>query len=301
MFYPPVYSALRFIIAQVVHVAQYFLPAVQYSPRGEYLSRRASPTLGGEEEVRTMTTAPLRRSFSVGRLILWFLVLLLLAVLGTAALSGMVPGLSALVGATSARDLGVEATPADFDAVVQRIGYRLENQPAAAERSGYKHTYSGRMTLDQTFTEAELSALLTFNHVNWWALNDVQIRVHEDGVVEASTVVRTDYVPWEQIPQSVSRYLPSVLPAEVPVYLKGRLDVLGPQTVNLSLQKLELGRIPVPASALSPESQQRASDFLNQRIRAIPGFAIQSLTFADGKVRFQGTFPKEFKRVAVGQ
>lgn len=250
-----------------------------------------------------MITAPVRRSFSWGRFALWLVVLLILAVLGVVAWSGMMPGLSSLVGASSARNLGVAATPADFTAAVQRMGYQLNNQPAAAEadRPRYRHSYSGKMTVDQSFTSAELSALLTYNHVSWWALKDVQVKVGEGGAVEAAAIIRTDYIPWDQVPASVSRHLPKVLPAEVPVYVKGRLDVLGPQTVNLSVQKLELGRIPVPASALSAESQARASDFLNQRIRAIPGFTIQSLTFSDGKVRFQGTFPREFKRVAVGQ
>ena len=61
----------------------------------------------------TMQT-PSGRRFPVGRTILLLLTLMLLAAVGAVAMTGMVPGLSRLVGATEPRNLGVTPTSVDF-------------------------------------------------------------------------------------------------------------------------------------------------------------------------------------------
>jgi len=240
---------------------------------------------------------PTRRRFSFGKfLLLLILFVLLLAVLAI-GMTGVIPGLSRLVGATTARDLGVKATPADFQNVTSRMQYTLDNQPAATDPSKYRKVYTGKKPVDQVFTSEELSALLTYNHVTWWPLKDVQVKAHADGTMEVAALLITKHVPWQEFPSSITNHLPKFMPDHLPVYVKGRIDRVGPTEVSLGLERVELGRLPVPG--IGAGSNAQATRYVNDRIRSIPGFTIEELSYQDGKVRFQGTFPESFKRVAI--
>jgi len=244
---------------------------------------------------------PPRRRLTTGKVV-WLLVLLLLigAVL-LLAMTGLVPGVSRLVGATSSRNLGVTATRADFSRVVKDLGYQLNNVPEATDPARYRKVYSGQVKVDREITQEELSALLTFNHVTWWPMQNVQVKVHADGAMEVALEVLTNNISFENAPSSLLRYVPKALPDVVPVYIKGRLDVVGPKQVRLDVDRLELGRIPLPSGILSAENQQLATDYVNGRIRGIPGLTIEKIGYQDGKVQFKGTFPKEFKRLPLTQ
>ncbi|HYF90842.1 MAG TPA: hypothetical protein VD969_01210 [Symbiobacteriaceae bacterium] len=240
-----------------------------------------------------------RRRWTAGKVIVLLVLLLLVGAVVLLGLTGLVPGVSKVVGASSARNLGVKATPADFARVVTGLGYQLDNLPNAQDPAQYRYAYSGQMNVDREFTQEELSALLTYNHVSWWPLQNVQVKVHADGVMEASLGAITKNISFENMPSSILQQLPKALPDIVPVYVRGRMDVVSPTKVALNIQRIELGRIPMPKGLLSAENQRKATDYVNQRISNIKGLSIQQLLFQDGKVRFKGTFPKGFKRQPI--
>ncbi len=237
-----------------------------------------------------------RKPFSAGRVILWLLLLLVLLGLFLLGRTGLVPGLSAAVGAAKPRDLGVRPAPEQFAAVVERLGYGLQNDPTATDPTAYQKVYAGQMRVDQVLTESELSSLLTYNHVSWWPFSEVQLKVHENGTLEASLNVITQNIPWEQVPEGILRQLPDRIPASVPVYLKGRLEPLGGARFQAEIERLEVGRVAVPDSVVN---DQTVTEFINGRAAAIPGFAVESLTFQDGQLHFSGTFPQSFTRVPI--
>ncbi|MFZ5828271.1 MAG: hypothetical protein ACOY94_28530 [Bacillota bacterium] len=242
---------------------------------------------------------PRRRGFSVGRAILLLVVVILLAGLFLIGRTGLVPGLSQLLGAAEPRDLGVRPTSQEFTAVLERVGYTLDNKPEAANMSGYRKVYQGKKQVDQDLTESELSALLTYNHVTWWPLSNVQLKVHEDGTMEASLSLITRNIPWEMAPESLLRQLPDRLPEQVPIYLKGRLDVVGPTQFATEIERLEIGRVAVPDSVLTTENKRLLTNLVNDRARGIPGFSVERIDYQEGKLHFKGTFPESFRRVPV--
>ena len=183
--------------------------------------------------------------------------------------------------------------------MVTRIGYQLDNQPTVTDPSRYRKVYTGRMELDQTFTNEELSSLLTYDHVTWWPLQQVQVRTGGDGTMEVSAALITANIPWAEFAASVRTYLPKVMPERLPVYLKGKVDVVGLTEVRLDLDRVEVGRVPLPDSLLTAEGQAQATRYVNDRIRAIPGLTIRELTYQEGQVRFQGTFPESFRRASI--
>lgn len=247
-------------------------------------------------------TQPKRRRVTAGKVIVWLILLLILLVFWFVARSGFVPALARLVGADKPRDLGVTSTPAHATAVIQALGINLDSPPGATSPADYQKVYSGQVAIDQDFTESEVSALLNYSHVSFWAVKDAQVKIHADGTMEAALTVRTSELtirPDGDVPTGIMRYLPAVLPAELPVFVKGRLDVVGPQQIRTDIQALEIGRVSVPASVAGGDAESRANQYINDRLRNIPGLSIQEITFQDGKAHFKGTWPKEFRRIPL--
>ncbi|HWI60362.1 MAG TPA: hypothetical protein VNT75_00845 [Symbiobacteriaceae bacterium] len=245
---------------------------------------------------------PRRPRLTLGKVVLLLLLALLLVALWFVARSGFVPGLAKLVGADEPRDLGITATPAQAAAVVKNLGIRLESLPAATDPATVRKVYAGQVSIDQAFTESDVSALLSYNHVSYWAVKDAQVKIHADGTLEAAAIVRAGQFTLRRdgdVPTGIMRYLPAVLPDELPVYVKGRIDRVGPQQVGLDIQALEIGRVTVPTYVASGEAEARANQYINDRLRNIPGLSIQELSFQDGKAHFKGTWPKEFRRVPL--
>lgn len=251
-----------------------------------------------EPGARTIRS-PRRTGLTFMRIAGLTLLVLLVAALFLLGRTGLVPGLSKVVGADRPRDLGVRPTEQEFAAVLKRIGFTLQNQPAATLPGSFRKSYQGKMEVDQALTESELSALLTFNHVSWWPLSDVQLKVHEDGTIEASLSLVTRNIPWEQVPAGILSQLPDKLPEQVPIYLKGRLEPVGPSRFTTEIERLEVGRLALPASILSQENQRHFTNFINDRAAGINGFTVESLQYAEGRLHFKGTFPESFTRVAV--
>lgn len=90
-----------------------------------------------------------------------------------------------------------------------------------------------------------------------------------------------------------------MMPDQLPVYVKGRLNVVGPQQIQTDIQALEIGRVKVPAAVAGGDAAARATQYINDRLRNIPGLSIQELSFQDGKAHFKGTWPKEFRRISL--
>lgn len=239
------------------------------------------------------------KRLSAGKIIGFGLLLLLLLGLFWIGRTGLVPGLSKVVGAASPRDLGVRSTVEESRAVRERLGFTMNNRPEATDISAYKKVYAGQIQVDQEFTQSELSALLNFERVSWWAVKDVQIKIHDDGTLETSLNLSTAFIPWDQVPVSILRQLPEKLPAQVPIYVKARLDAVGPQEFKVDVDRMEVGRVAVPESLLGSEAQQGLTDLVNARAAGIPGFSVESLTYSEGKVRFKGTYPQSFDRVPI--
>lgn len=137
-----------------------------------------------------LAVPPKRRRITAGKVILWLILLLVLVALWFVARSGFVPALAKLVGADRPRDLGVVSSPAEATAVVQKLGIKLDSPPAATNPAGYRKTYAGQVAINQDFTESEVSALLTYNHVSFWAVKNAQVKIHADGTLEAALTLR---------------------------------------------------------------------------------------------------------------
>ena len=243
------------------------------------------------------------------RRVLWILAGVIAAgVIGVAfvlAWSGMAPGLSALVGADRARDLGVHYTAVNRQQALSKSGVSFEPDDGFSDRSVLKDSSVSvpatqgpdqPQWIDTRFTQEELSAVLNHDASRWLPLRDMQLRLSDD-TIEVSGLLVMDEVPkfldklgrraYSESDLARIAYYVDKLPTLVPVYVKAAGAVRN-GILNLALRELEIGRLSLPIDTLA----KHVSTSIRETIRRTDHFAIDSAIPQDGLIAFSGILPK---------
>lgn len=213
---------------------------------------------------------------------------------------GLLPGLSQVFGSDKPRDLGVTFTPQDLKNADEKRGTKftfLEN--SASEKESLK--FSGQKSGSVNLTSAEISALMDRGARSWkyYPLDKAQIKIHEDGTIELSGLLRLDRLAGfararnysqQQVQGILGKF--AWLKSNPAIYLKGRLSVTD-NKVDAQLQEAEIGRLSLPQNLLA-QNKENINLFLGEdQIRQTPGLSVNSLNFRNGQMFFNGTYPQE--------
>ncbi len=247
-----------------------------------------------------------RRGCGCGGLVAVIIVILVvvIAVAGLGYL-GIVPGVAGLFGSAGARDLGVRFTPADLASYNAKGLTRVTALPAGTA-PGDSMEIGGSVPVKASFTSEELTAVAAEREKQWayWPVTGLQVKIGQDGTVEASGILRVDraygYAAAVGLPASgVNQALQALkfVGGNPPVYIRGTGSVTNGK-VNLDVQQLEIGRLSVPGSILVQETGVAASA-VEQVLRAT-GMQANSVTFAGGQVNYDGSKP-ETRGLSAGQ
>jgi hypothetical protein len=228
------------------------------------------------------------------RLLLFVLMLALLAVALLGYL-GFVPVLATVFGSDRPRDLGVTWTQADLASARAKTGVRLESLPASTAAAS-SLVYEGQRAVNASFTGAELTALLNSSSWRYTPLQQVQIRIGDDGVIEGSGIVLLDRVDGyaaatglsnKDVDAVLSRF--SWVKTNPPVYFRAKAQVANGRLTG-EIYELVVGRLPVPGNLIDQYSANAAS-FLQERFARIPGLRADQVTFSGGQMQLRGTLP----------
>jgi len=212
---------------------------------------------------------------------------------------GFVPGLSAVLGANKAKNLGIKYTDADKITAVEKLQVKYGQLSANASEKGL--VLKGFHPVDKFFTSQELTALADTRQKQFglFPFKNVQIRVNPDGTVEGSGILEfntaLDYlqqlgVPLDQVNKAIDKF--KILRGELPVYLKVSGGVVN-NTSNIIVQSAEIARIPIPQALVNqygPSLNNLVEDIVAQRK---PHYDIKSLKVEEGKIHFVGSSPDE--------
>lgn len=237
----------------------------------------------------------------ITRLLVALIVIAVVVVLALGFL-GVVPGVSRILGADKPRDLGVTYTEADFNSFMAKNHVKrvvLDSAPTAQA----SWVLQGSQTVTTTFTDKEITARLA--KAEGWVLDpftDVQVKIAQDGVVEASGIVHVDRLrayatatgvsqdEIDTIAKGVDKYrIPKGL---FPVYAKGTLSITD-NNLDINLSGLMIGKIPV-AEVLYRGAKSSFESFVHERLTSggYGNLSVKALSFANGKMSFSGTLPK---------
>jgi len=136
-----------------------------------------------------------------------------------------------------------------------------------------------------------LSLLQKWNTAKSPIENGFQMRINSDDTVELSGLLnraRLSTALSEAKIEGTSVYssLLSFMPAQVPFYVKGRVNVEN-NRVDLTAGEFEIGRMPLPVGESMVKSLEKWIE--NQ----ISGMHVELLSFHKGKMNVKGSFPSE--------
>ncbi len=226
-------------------------------------------------------------------------VFVLLLVFGL-SLMGIVPIFSSLWGA-GPKDLGIRYTKEDSSAARQKSGgteiISLPKNTAASDDFRLEGKKDARFTMDSK----ELTA--HSNNRPWknYPVKNVQIKIHEDGSIEASAMlIISKGIPYamglgyseKQIKDAMQKY--AIPPFEVPIYVFGRGSVKN-DSVSVNAGTVKIGAVSVP-SGIVAQANKEAESVLNDVIRKnSQAFHAEEVSFNKGKMTFVGQVPmKEY-------
>jgi len=213
---------------------------------------------------------------------------------------GLIPVVSRIFGSDKPRDLGVTFIQEDFNSGMAKTGkeYVLLPSDLSPEES---LKYSGTRVVKTSFTDKELTALTHNRPWKYYPVKDVQLKIHEDGMVEASGVILVDRiipglkafgVDSDQAESVMTRL--DFLKTNPPFYIKGTGSIINNE-LDLDIKNLEIGRLPVPSWFFGGENSSVSMvdviNFIEARLKTISGLSIKSLTLKEGKLFFDGTLP----------
>lgn len=243
--------------------------------------------------------------------------IVLVAVLALGYL-GYIPGLSDVMGANKPRDLGVTYTQADKDAA--RAKSQIEYTTLPANETGKSIQYSGVRPVNNSWSSAEMTALMNNRPWKYWPIKNVQLKINSDGTAELSGIVMRDklqgYGAGIGAPAEVADTIVKFLPPAPAFYLKGKAALTNNNVSTFDIQSAQLGKVSIPTSTLlsfgkfNLASHALANDiagelnkysgkkeavvnFINERLSAVSGFFTKSAHFQDGKLFFDGTLPEK--------
>lgn len=239
----------------------------------------------------------MKKTLKVVLSFLGFLIFLIVAVL---AYFGFVPGLSGVMGSSKPRDLGIQVSEVAYKEGLERSGVvhkaLMPSEVKTVNGMPMGIVHIGKHDAKVSFTSQELTSAA--NRVKWvqFPFRDVQIRINDDGIGEASGVLVFDKIKPYLNSLGVSNSdinkglevakLPSF---DMPFYVKVSGGVVN-NNISLDVKSIEVGRFPIPQSIIS-EYTPNVEGFLESWVKNDPSISIKKLDFDGGKVNFDGTLP----------
>ncbi len=139
------------------------------------------------------------------------------------------------------KTLGVTYNKEDYSSIMTKLDY-IKDEVPTGNIEDYEYKYTGLKDVDIEFTSQELTAFFNENRPNNFPVKNVQIKINNDGTIEASGSANVDYFlenvlvgkySREQIKEEVPAL--GLLPSNVNLYLK----VHGSITSNKSTLEID--------------------------------------------------------------
>jgi hypothetical protein len=210
--------------------------------------------------------------------------------------TGKIPALTNVLGINDARDLGIDASNVNVDEVHNRLGTELIKNSTIKNLKGVK--MEGKKEIKTSLTQEEITALSNNSPYKYNPFKNAQVKINEDGSVEASAILKVETIfqlansmgySGEEVRKQMEKY--NIPIKDIPVYAKATGYVKNNE-VTMNISKAKVGRIPLPSFIIeqaTPQVISAAEGLAN----SFPGFNAKSMTFEKGKMNFEGTIPEK--------
>lgn len=211
---------------------------------------------------------------------------------------GFVPGLSNILGASKAKDLGVRYSPSDLQAYEQKAKIEFKSYDLAPENP-YNSSQKNLLTTPQTtqglnISQSELTSAINNMSWNWLPTKNMQVRLSND-TIEISGNLDSKKI------ENLRTYLrqngkntsdannainwAKKVTNSAPIYLRANVSITD-NILRFRLTNAQIGRMTIPLGNLG--DALASSSYTN--IHA-DNFDAKSLKLSSGKLEFNGTYP----------
>jgi len=208
---------------------------------------------------------------------------------------GLFPSVSRILGSDKPRDLGIKYTQTNLEEGKRKTGVEIKILPIGGIL-GVTIQYLGQHKVDKQFDSEEVTAIANNSPWKFYPFSGLQIKFNKDGNVELTGILLTDRIISYITATGGSRFniagvmekikLPK---GNIPFYIEANGGVNNDK-VNLNIQKVELGRLPIPQS-LYTSSKGYVDNFAEERMRFVKGLSVKSVKIENGQLNFIGTLP----------
>lgn len=200
----------------------------------------------------------------------------------------------------SPRNLGITYTEQDKTEAYAKNGVTVQTlAPVSDIKQSLR--FEGKKDVKFSFNSSQITALNDSNNWQYSPVSHLQIKINPDNTGEVSGILHVNLLlPFISLTHSTAEVEKAMqkynISANPPFYLKGTGSVIN-NKVTLNPTELQIGRITVPSSLVSPNLPV-IEKFAQDRINAVPNLYVRSLNIQNGTVNFDGTMPeKEIKSV----
>lgn len=200
------------------------------------------------------------------------------------------------MGTNKPKDLGVKATVAEYNTYIEKAGTELKHV-SEAPVPGKSFVASGKKDIKVSFSQEEISGRVNFAQWRHMPVDNVQVRINNDGTGEVAGVLRIDRLSgfistmgFGSVSQAdIAEALKYVgIAGNPPFYAKVKASVKDNRS-QVSLLSGEVGRFPVPVDDINKSGV--LSVITNEIISKVDGLYAKTVTFENGKMNFDGMVP----------
>ncbi len=202
---------------------------------------------------------------------------------------------------SSAKQVDVEWTEADFDSYVEKSGITYDGTNATLDQMLIGDYESVGVTELDTFgSNEEITARLNKATTENSLMQDPRVKFRDDGRVEFSCTLGTNFdAIYSRYPEAreYKSYIEALAGRQI--YFVQKLDIReNGKEFDATFEEFYVGAIPIPIKAANSFGSTLGSE-VNQTLNVIEGFFAEEFSFDSQGIYFKGTVPQKFEGVIL--
>lgn len=207
-------------------------------------------------------------------------------------------------------DLAVKSSPEAYQSALAKLQMSKDIAPTEGEADDYVVVYGPYQSVSTALTSEEVTSFFNENRPDYFAVKNVQVRINEDGSIEASANIDVNYIfnkilNGQYTREDAQSALPmlGLLPNNVNFYFKVYGGVVDNQVQGLYIDEVSVMGITIPENLVS---SQTAMSFVTTtlngyiaRTNAESGASYDLIQVNGGSLDFVGDIPSSVSRIPV--
>lgn len=205
------------------------------------------------------------------------------------------------------KNLGVNYSSSDYNSIMEKLNYIKDTAPTGDNEDDYTYKYGELTEVNVEFTSEELTAFFNENRPSYYALKNVQIKINDDGSIEAVATANVDYflnevLDGEYSKEEINSHIPAlgILPDNVNLYIKMSGSVTNNKS-NISIDKVSVQGVTIPSVYINSNAAVNtiniAGDSIMSKYNEKTGSSFDSITISNNKINFKGSIPSSLERI----